>query len=134
MPCSPTTRCACPASAARLPRSKRAATAHRYRTLCTRRLSSLQVNTAARACIAVLAAVAALSGCERRAEHPALREARLPPLIPAYEFVFNRHAIDGFSFSPDGTRLAWSGPSGLSRALHVRLEATGETHVYKAGG
>ena len=89
---------------------------------------------AVRACIACLAAIAALSGCERPAQHPALREARLPPLIPTYEFVFNRHAIGGFHFSPDGTRLAWLGPSGWRRALHVRAEATGKTHVYRVGG
>jgi dipeptidyl aminopeptidase/acylaminoacyl peptidase len=73
-------------------------------------------------------------GCERPPAHPALREAQLPPLIPAYEFVFNRHAIGGFSFSPDGMRLAWSGPSGWSGALHVRSEATGKVHVYRVGG
>ena len=62
-----------------------------------------------------------------------MRAARLPPLIPTYEFVFNRHAIGGFFFSPDGMRLAWLGPAGLSRALHVRSEPTGKTHVYRVG-
>ena len=75
-----------------------------------------------------------MSGCERPPEHPALRDAQLPALIPAYEFVFNRHAIGGFSFSPDGMRLAWSGPYRWSSALHVRSEATGTVHVYRVGG
>lgn len=75
-----------------------------------------------------------LHGCERSPVHPGLNDAKLLQLIPAYEFVFNRHAIGGFSFSPDGTRLAWSGPSGWSRALHVRSDATGAVNVFKVGG
>ena len=112
--------------------------AYCFPTRCTLRLSSSRIKPIrplrmAFHCIC-LALVGALSGCERSAPHPALREARLPPLIPTYEFVFNRQAMDGFSFSPDGTRLAWSGPSGWRHALHVRSEATGATHVYHVGG
>lgn len=65
--------------------------------------------------------------------HPTLRAAELPPLIPAYQFVFNRHGYDGFSFSPDGSRLRWSGPSGWGKRLHVR-NPDGSVHVYRAGG
>ncbi len=75
----------------------------------------------------------ALAGCDRAAVHPALRDAELPRLVPAHEFVFNRLAHGGFSFSPDGKRLAWSGPDGWRRGLHVR-NADGTVHVYRTGG
>jgi dipeptidyl aminopeptidase/acylaminoacyl peptidase len=88
----------------------------------------------ARVLIAAVALSGALQGCERSPAHPALSDAKLIRLIPAYEFVFNRQAFDGFSFSPDGTRLAWTGPSGWSRALHVRSEASGVVNVFKVGG
>jgi dipeptidyl aminopeptidase/acylaminoacyl peptidase len=83
-----------------------------------------------------LSAVAAslLLGCERAPVHPALSGAELPRLVPAHEFVFNRQAMGGFSFSPDGSRLAWSGPSGWRRALLVRSEATGTVNVFRVGG
>lgn len=58
----------------------------------------------------------------------------LPRLVPAREFVFNADKHGGFDFSPDGTRIAWTGPDGLRTALHVRAEATGTTHVYRVGG
>lgn len=87
----------------------------------------------ARVIVSVLC-VGALHGCERSAEHPALRDAKLARLVPAHEFVFNRHSAGGFSFSPDGTRLAWTGPSGWRKALHVRSEATGTVNVFTAGG
>jgi len=61
-------------------------------------------------------------------------DAELPRLVPAHEFVFNRHAFGGFSFSPDGSRLAWHGPSGWSTALHVRSEASGKVNVFRVGG
>lgn len=63
-----------------------------------------------------------------------MREAALARLLPAHEFVFNRHAFGGFSFSADGSRLAWHGPSGWRRALHVRAEATGKVNVFHVGG
>jgi dipeptidyl aminopeptidase/acylaminoacyl peptidase len=73
------------------------------------------------------------AGCERAPVHPALRAAELPELIPTYKFVFGRHGSDGFSFSPDGSRLRWSGPSGWGRRLHVR-NPDGSVHVYRVGG
>jgi dipeptidyl aminopeptidase/acylaminoacyl peptidase len=62
-----------------------------------------------------------------------LREADLPRLVPAHEFVFNRHAYGGFSFSPDGERLAWIGPNGWRSGLQVR-NVDGSVHSYRAGG
>lgn len=75
-----------------------------------------------------------LSACDRPAEHPALGEVSLSSLVPAHEFVFTNTQYSGFSFSPDGTRLAWQGPSGWRSALHVRSEVDGKTHVYRVGG
>ena len=101
---------------------------------CTRRLSSLRASLIPARAVLCLTFIAFVSACERPPTHPALRDAQLPSFISTYEFVFNRQAISEFSFSPDGMRLAWSGPSGWSRALHVRSEATGDVHVYRAGG
>ena len=80
------------------------------------------------------AAWLSLSSCDRSATHPGLEDARLPRLVPAREFVFNDEQHGDFSFSPDGKRLAWSGPAGFRRALHVRNDETGSTHVYRVGG
>ena len=77
--------------------------------------------------------VAGLAGCDRAPSHPALREAELPALVPAHTFVFNRNEYGGFSFSPDGARLKWSGPAGWREALHVR-NPDGKVHVYRIGG
>lgn len=74
-----------------------------------------------------------VGGCERAATHPALAEADLPALIPAWEFVFERNAFGGFSFSPDGAKLVWSGPRGWRRGLNVR-HADGTVHFYRVGG
>jgi dipeptidyl aminopeptidase/acylaminoacyl peptidase len=75
-----------------------------------------------------------LSACDRPPAHPALKTAGLSRLVPAHEFVFRNTQYSGFSFSPDGTRLAWQGPSGWRSALHVRSEVDGKTHVYRIGG
>jgi dipeptidyl aminopeptidase/acylaminoacyl peptidase len=83
--------------------------------------------------LALLGALAALTGCERPAVHPALRGVELPPLLTAHELVFNRQAFGSFSFSPDGKRLAWIGPHRWRSGLHVR-DADGSVRVYRAGG
>ncbi|MCC6531875.1 MAG: S9 family peptidase [Burkholderiales bacterium] len=75
-----------------------------------------------------------LAACDRQAQHPALRSAELPRLVPAHEFVFKQESFTGFSFSPDGTRLIWTGPSGWRSGLHVRSLKTGAVHVYRVGG
>ncbi|MCC7082068.1 MAG: S9 family peptidase [Burkholderiales bacterium] len=72
-------------------------------------------------------------GCERAPVHPGLRTADLPALIPAYEFVFHRDGLGEFSFSPDGSRLRWTGPSWWGRRLHVRND-DGSIHRYRVGG
>lgn len=80
------------------------------------------------------AALLCLSACDRQATHPGLVDVNLPRLVPAREFVFNDDRFSGFSFSPDGKRLIWSGPSGFRTAMHVRNDETGRTHVYRVGG
>jgi dipeptidyl aminopeptidase/acylaminoacyl peptidase len=98
---------------------------HSYRNLRIERL---------RLAFAAALAVGLLGACDREPVHPSLSAAALPRLVPAHEFVFNQHGLGGFSFSPDGTRLAWYGPSTWRSALHVRLQSTGAVHVYRAGG
>lgn len=83
---------------------------------------------------ALLVCALALVGRDRPPVHAALTSLELPRLVPAREFVFNVDRHGGFSFSPDGTRIAWTGPSGWRSALHVRSEAIGKTHVYRVGG
>jgi len=75
-----------------------------------------------------------LSACDRPPQHSALTADSLSPLVPAHEFVFTNTQYSGFSFSPDGARLAWQGPSGWRSALHVRSEVDGKVHVYRIGG
>ena len=80
-----------------------------------------------------LALAPLIAGCERAPRHPALAAADLPQLIPAYQFVFERNAFGGFSFSPDGSRLAWFGPRGWRHGLNVR-HADATVAFYRVGG
>lgn len=86
------------------------------------------------ALVVIVASALALGGCDRPPTHASLKSVELPRLVPAREFVFNVEKHGGFSFSPDGTRIAWTGPYRWRSALHVRSEATGKTHVYRVGG
>lgn len=86
------------------------------------------------ALVAVVTTALAFGGCDRSPSHASLQSIDLPRLVPAREFVFNVEKHGGFSFSPDGTRIAWTGPHRWRSALHVRSEATGRTHVYRVGG
>ena len=84
-----------------------------------------------RAAQVMLALLAALAGCTVPADHPALKDAALPPLIQAHRFVYQPDVQGGFQLSPDGRKLAWSGPSYLRRALFVRDIDTGEVRRYR---
>ena len=75
---------------------------------------------------------ASLAGCDVPAEHPALKQAALPPLIQAHRFAYHGAVHDGYQFSPDGRKLAWIGPSFIRNALFVRDNANGEVHKYRA--
>lgn len=100
---------------------------------CLRRSAHWRPERLRAAALAVSVA-AVLCGCDRQAVHPTLEKLDLPRLIPAREFVFNDEKFSGFSFSPDGKRLSWEGPSGLRTALYVRDEQTGRTNIYRDGG
>ncbi len=103
-----------------------------FPSACSLRYPSLRFESVRHASAAALIACA-LTGCDRAPVHPGLTGAALPRLVPAHEFVFNHEGIGGFSFSPDGMRLAWHGPSGWRSALHIRLPS-GTVHVYRVGG
>ena len=63
---------------------------------------------------------AVLGGCTAPADHPALKDAALPPLIQAHRFVYRGTALGGYLLSPDGEKLAWIGPFLMRSSLFVR--------------
>lgn len=75
-----------------------------------------------------------LAGCSAGPDHPALRDAALGELIPAYRYVYRGDSKEGYQISPDGKRLAWQGPWWGRRMLFVRDLASGATHRWRAGG
>src|SRR3990170_3114770 len=76
--------------------------------------------------------LASLAGCTAPADHPALKDAALPPLIQAHRFAYHGDVPGGYQLSPDGSKLAWIGPSLIRSALFVRDNATGELRKYRA--
>lgn len=81
--------------------------------------------------LAVLVALAALAGCTAPANHPALKEAQLPPLIQAHRFAYHPDQQRDYQLSPDGRKLAWIGRAYLRSALFVRNTDTGEVRRYR---
>jgi dipeptidyl aminopeptidase/acylaminoacyl peptidase len=75
----------------------------------------------------------ALSACDIAPEHPALRHASLPSVIPAHRFAYRGDVDSAYLLSPDGRKLSWFGPSFGLGMLHVRDNATGEIHKYRVG-
>jgi dipeptidyl aminopeptidase/acylaminoacyl peptidase len=78
--------------------------------------------------------LALLAGCTLEAEHPALKDARLPPLIKSHQLAYRGTAEGGYQLSPDGRKLAWFGPSFGRSTLHVRDNESGVVHKYRVGG
>ena len=78
----------------------------------------------------VVAAIAGLAGCNVPADHPALKNAQLPPLIQAHRFAYRADGHHAYQLSPDGRKLAWIGPSYLRSALFVRNNDSGEVRRY----
>ena len=74
--------------------------------------------------------LAALFGCTAPADHPALKDAPLSPLVPAHHFAYHPD-VKGYQLSPDGRKLAWIGPSYLRSALFVRNNDSGEVRRYR---
>ncbi|MGZ5169409.1 MAG: S9 family peptidase [Burkholderiales bacterium] len=85
---------------------------------------------------ALVCVAAVLGGCTAPADHPALKDAALPPLIQAHRFVYRGTALNGYLLSPDGEKLAWIGPFLMRSSLFVRDNRTGEVRRYRtaAGG
>jgi dipeptidyl aminopeptidase/acylaminoacyl peptidase len=82
--------------------------------------------------VAVLGAL--LAGCTAEPEHAALKDARLPPLILAYQFAYRPTTTAGYQLSPDGRRLSWYGSHFGRNMLHVRDNATGTVRRFRVGG
>jgi dipeptidyl aminopeptidase/acylaminoacyl peptidase len=77
--------------------------------------------------------IAALAACTAPADHPALRDAELAPLMPAHRFAYQGEVLRSYQLSPDGSKLAWIGPFFMRGRLFVRDNATGEVHRYRIG-
>ncbi|QQS11157.1 MAG: S9 family peptidase [Rhodospirillales bacterium] len=91
------------------------------------RWSRAFIATVAGAC-AIVAAAADLAA----QTHPALRDAKLPPLVPLSLFAgADEDSRSGFRLSPDGRYLAWSERVGGRRQIHVRPTAGGDALVVR---
>ncbi|MBB6563634.1 dipeptidyl aminopeptidase/acylaminoacyl peptidase [Acidovorax soli] len=89
----------------------------------------------ARLALAVAVAAAgllALAGCATGPTHPSLAAAgaQLPALIPVRDFVTSLEGTGNYRISPDGTRLAWMGVSGLQPAVWVRTMGQTDARAY----
>ncbi len=81
-----------------------------------------------------VAACVLLAGCTAQAEHPALRDADLAPLIPAHRFAYRGTVSGGYQVSPDGHKLLWVGPSWGRSTLFVRDNRSGRVREYRPRG
>ena len=81
---------------------------------------------------AKLGLLACLAGCTLPADHPTLKEMDLPALIPAHRFAYRGDRPGSYKLSPDGSKLAWIGPSMMRSALFVRDNASGELRSFRA--
>ena len=85
----------------------------------------------ARAVCALMCALALLVGCTASGDHPALKDAPLPPLIQAHRFAYHGNVLRGYQLSPDGRKLAWTGPFLMRSRLFVRDNHTGEVRRFR---
>lgn len=83
--------------------------------------------------LALLACAIVLLGCNAPADHPALRDASLPPLLQAHRFAYRGDVPSSYQLAPDGSKLAWIGPYFMRSRLFVRDNATGEVKRYRIG-
>ena len=72
-----------------------------------------------------------LAGCTVPAEHAALKAGKLPALVQAHRFAYQGDLPGGYQLSPDGRKLAWTGPFLMRSSLHVRDNQTGTVHRYR---
>jgi dipeptidyl aminopeptidase/acylaminoacyl peptidase len=82
---------------------------------------------------AALCIVALLAACTAPADHPAVKDARLAPLLPAHRFAYHGDVLRNFQLSPDGSKLAWIGPYFMRSRLFVRDNTTGDVRRYRIG-
>lgn len=76
--------------------------------------------------------LAVLSGCTVPPDHPALKDATLPPLIQAHRFAYHGSVHGSYQLSPDGNKLAWIGPWLMRSALFIRDIRSGEVQRHRA--
>ncbi|MEM9605472.1 MAG: S9 family peptidase [Pseudomonadota bacterium] len=79
--------------------------------------------------VVTVALLGGLAACSISPTHPTLKDATLPELVPVRAFTANLDFTGGFTVSPDGTKLLWSGVSRLRPALYWRDLTSGETGV-----
>jgi hypothetical protein len=82
--------------------------------------------------VAVLAVL--LAGCTVEAEHPALKDAKLPPLIQAHQLAYRGNLGGRLPALARWTPARWFGPSFGRSMLHVRNNETGAVRKYRVGG
>jgi dipeptidyl aminopeptidase/acylaminoacyl peptidase len=82
---------------------------------------------------ALICLCAVVAACSAPAEHPALRDAELAPLIPTHRFAYQGDVVRGYQLSPDGRRLAWIGPFLMRSRLYVRDNESSDTRRYRIG-
>jgi dipeptidyl aminopeptidase/acylaminoacyl peptidase len=97
------------------------------------RVAVCSVISPAIAVCAWLYLIASLAACTAPADHPALKDADLPALIPTHRFAYRGEVPHGYQLSPDGARLAWIGPYFMRSRLFVRDNGTGEVRRYRVG-
>ena len=83
---------------------------------------------------ASLAACLIAGGCTEPAGHAQLRDAALPELLAAQRFAYRGAHTGGHLLSPDGNKIAWTGPSWLRATLFVRDRASGVVRNWRAPG
>ncbi|MES2561448.1 MAG: S9 family peptidase [Pseudomonadota bacterium] len=97
------------------------------------RVSARTTSARSIAICAWLCLLASLAACTAPADHPALKDADLPALIPAHRFAYQGEVARAYQLSPDGARLAWVGPYFMRSRLFVRDNKTGEARRYRIG-
>ena len=81
-----------------------------------------------------LAACLIAGGCTEPAGHAQLRDAALPELLAAQRFAYRGAHTGGHLLSPDGNKIAWTGPSWGRATLFVRDRASGVVRNWRAPG
>jgi len=62
----------------------------------------------------------AINGCATSPNHPALKNAQLPELIPLRDFFINQETRFGYRISPDGLKLGWIAVDNRILSIHFK--------------